>query len=483
MMGRGHKGQGPLRASSPSVASRRPGEGGTGRRVLVVDAQEAFRRKACRVFQDLGHEALACRDLREVGGLKAAKLPDLVVIELGLPSRSGEEMHRRMRSEERSSHVPFLFLCRGSVPGEIQRGIPIDLTAVLKKPFTYQQLAECSAPLLARLDRIEQFGRSRQYAGSFINIDLYDLLGAVERYRRTGTLALSSPEASAPALLDFLEGRLVQARCGVVRGREVFTDLMLWPQARYTFNPGCPEGLDGGARVSREEWRELTSYVNLVDHGRMNPFPLSRTGWEAGNEDEVGQREGSVIMLLREAASAGVREDSVIDLLPDAMSFAEGPRDESVIDLLPDAAQDSRDPRDDSVMTLLCDAVSTTVRDESVIELLPVAVNSANPRGDRDVRESFPGGMRGGMPEWKAVVGPRDDSVIELLEVAPGRGEREAAGEPLADGPPPARWEDEDPELEGLLTDAWSSLVSAPGVKLPELPGLTEISPGSGPKR
>jgi CheY-like chemotaxis protein/predicted regulator of Ras-like GTPase activity (Roadblock/LC7/MglB family) len=255
-------------------------------------------------------------------------IPDLVIVDLNLPGRGGEELFKAIRADDETFHLPFVFAARGGHPLEITRGIPLDPAAILKKPFTSSRLIERVTPLLRRLDRIDAFGEAESFSGSFSELDLYDLLGLLERFERSGALSIWPQDRRAAVSASFVDGRLVHARYGPLHGRDVLMELMLWPDGLYRFEP-FPGGVDDlEYTIDPEVWEELAQFLRLVDRGRLNPFPLARA------TRDRSEREPSVIELI-EIASASLeeREPSVIELIEiDSTPVEE--REPSVIELI-----------------------------------------------------------------------------------------------------------------------------------------------------
>ncbi|MFM7200625.1 MAG: response regulator [Myxococcota bacterium] len=241
------------------------------REVLVVDAEDPYRRKTRTVLVQLGHAVQVARDVAEALKLLEVWTPDLIVADLNVPGR-GSELFKTVRELSHSAHVPVLFTCRGGHPLEIMRGVPLDPRAVLRKPFTARRMGEHLQPTLRRIDRIEAFGNIEHFSGSFLDLSLPDLLGVITRYRRSGQLSIWTSDRKQQATSRFLEGRLISARSGWLEGTEVFTELLLWENAYYELRPSPVEPPLVEA-VSEAQWRELLASLVVLERGQLNPFP------------------------------------------------------------------------------------------------------------------------------------------------------------------------------------------------------------------
>lgn len=245
------------------------------RSVLVVEPEDAWRRKQCYALQKMGHLAAGVSSHSAALLYLRKQVPDLILVDLNLANRGAEALFKQVREQESTGYVPFLFTCRGGHPLEIVKGVPLEPRLVLKKPYTMKKCQEHVAPLLRRLDLIDGFGRLDGFSGRFQELDLYDLLGLIGRYDRNGALTLHTPDRRLQATLRFHLGQLISARCGWMNGADVIMELMLWDEALFEFRPadGTPVPNKG---LSKAQLEEMESSLALVDHSRLNPFPRSR---------------------------------------------------------------------------------------------------------------------------------------------------------------------------------------------------------------
>jgi DNA-binding response OmpR family regulator len=106
-------------------------------RVLVVEDDADLARAVALELDHAGHDVRIEHD--GPGALRAHSdwAPDLVVLDLGLPSLDGVEVCRRMRS---ASHVPILVVtARGAVEDRV-RGLDAGADDYLTKPLSLEEL-------------------------------------------------------------------------------------------------------------------------------------------------------------------------------------------------------------------------------------------------------------------------------------------------------------------------------------------------------
>ncbi len=116
-------------------------------RVLVVEDDEAIADVLRRTLRQEGHEVRSSID--GVDALVAAEefVPDVVILDLGLPGLDGVEVCRRLRAE---SDVPILILTARGELGDRVVGLDSGADDYLVKPFERQELLARMRALMRR---------------------------------------------------------------------------------------------------------------------------------------------------------------------------------------------------------------------------------------------------------------------------------------------------------------------------------------------
>jgi two-component system, OmpR family, response regulator MprA len=116
-------------------------------RVLVVEDDESIADVLRRTLRQEGHEVRSSGDGAEA--LQAAEefVPDLVILDLGLPGLDGVEVCRRLRAD---SDVPILILTARSELGDRVEGLDSGADDYLVKPFERQELLARMRALMRR---------------------------------------------------------------------------------------------------------------------------------------------------------------------------------------------------------------------------------------------------------------------------------------------------------------------------------------------
>lgn len=116
-------------------------------RVLIVEDDEEIADVLRRCLRNEGYEVRACADGLEALEAAAAFVPDMVVLDLGLPGMDGVEVCRRLRAD---SDVPILMLTARAEVEDRVGGLDAGADDYLAKPFERRELLARVRALLRR---------------------------------------------------------------------------------------------------------------------------------------------------------------------------------------------------------------------------------------------------------------------------------------------------------------------------------------------
>jgi DNA-binding response OmpR family regulator len=118
-------------------------------RILIVEDEPSIVVSLEFLMRGAGYEVAVARDGEEALRLIATERPDLVVLDVMLPSVSGFEVCRRIRETTASEGIKVLMLTARGREAEMKKGIAAGADAYMTKPFATRDLVEVVARLLS----------------------------------------------------------------------------------------------------------------------------------------------------------------------------------------------------------------------------------------------------------------------------------------------------------------------------------------------
>ena len=120
--------------------------------ILVIEDETELARHICSALMRHGHEATAVHDGAEAVQMALAEPPDLIVLDLGLPTLDGFGVLQRLRQMKSPARI-IILTARGEVDQRI-KGLKAGAHDYLAKPFAMDEL----------LARVEALGRRTTHA-------------------------------------------------------------------------------------------------------------------------------------------------------------------------------------------------------------------------------------------------------------------------------------------------------------------------------
>ena len=120
------------------------------RLVLIVDDDPAMRALCSVSLQREGLVLVEASDGRTALDHARSECPDLVVTDVMMPGLDGFELAEALRGDERTRHVPLIFLSGEIGPAHATRADELGALAYMTKPFDPVALASLVAGVLSR---------------------------------------------------------------------------------------------------------------------------------------------------------------------------------------------------------------------------------------------------------------------------------------------------------------------------------------------
>jgi CheY-like chemotaxis protein len=120
-------------------------------KILYIEDTENNRILVTRQLERKGYRVLTAEHAEEGLALVAAEMPDLVLMDMGLPEVDGWEATRRLKADPRLRHIPVIALTAHVMQGDRESSLAAGCDEYETKPFQFPRLiAKIEALLAAR---------------------------------------------------------------------------------------------------------------------------------------------------------------------------------------------------------------------------------------------------------------------------------------------------------------------------------------------
>ena len=119
------------------------------KRVLIADDEPNIVTSLEYLMTKSGYEVAVARNGEEALALVESFMPDLVLLDVMMPRRSGYEVCQRMRERPEWGHIKIVMLSAKGREAEVSKGISLGADGYVTKPFSNRELIAKVAELLA----------------------------------------------------------------------------------------------------------------------------------------------------------------------------------------------------------------------------------------------------------------------------------------------------------------------------------------------
>jgi two-component system, OmpR family, alkaline phosphatase synthesis response regulator PhoP len=119
------------------------------KKILVADDEPNIVAALQFLLQRSGFEVLVARNGEEALQLVEAAAPDLVLLDVMMPVRSGYEVCRRIRERPEWDRIKIVMLSAKGRDAEVNKGLALGADLYITKPFSTRDLVEKVEGLLA----------------------------------------------------------------------------------------------------------------------------------------------------------------------------------------------------------------------------------------------------------------------------------------------------------------------------------------------
>jgi DNA-binding response OmpR family regulator len=118
------------------------------KRVLIADDEPNIVTSLEYLMTKSGYEVEVARNGDEALALVESFMPDLVLLDVMMPRRSGYEVCQKMRERAEWRHIKIVVLSAKGREAEVSKGLSLGADAYVTKPFSNRDLIARVADLL-----------------------------------------------------------------------------------------------------------------------------------------------------------------------------------------------------------------------------------------------------------------------------------------------------------------------------------------------
>jgi len=108
--------------------------------ILYIDDTENNRILVSRRLTKSGYEVITAESADEGLALAQAKMPDLILMDMGMPETDGWTATRRLRADPKLYHIPVIALTAHAMQGDREKAIAAGCDDYETKPFDFPRL-------------------------------------------------------------------------------------------------------------------------------------------------------------------------------------------------------------------------------------------------------------------------------------------------------------------------------------------------------
>ncbi|MGZ4844739.1 MAG: response regulator [Candidatus Angelobacter sp.] len=110
------------------------------KRILIADDKATSRELLRTVLERQGYAIIEATDGEDALQKARAEAPDLILLDLQMPRRTGYEVLGELRRDPRHAALPIIAITASAMQGDRERALAAGFTSYLTKPVALAQL-------------------------------------------------------------------------------------------------------------------------------------------------------------------------------------------------------------------------------------------------------------------------------------------------------------------------------------------------------
>lgn len=112
------------------------------KKILIIDDDREMADLVRALLNYYGYEATAINDPKKGISFAQKDKPDLILLDVLMPTMNGREVCRRLKEAEKTKDIPVIFLTAKDSPDDVEGEKDVGGSGHLQKPFDSKKLLE-----------------------------------------------------------------------------------------------------------------------------------------------------------------------------------------------------------------------------------------------------------------------------------------------------------------------------------------------------
>ncbi len=193
------------------------------RTVLIIEDDTALRENTAELLELENYNVIMAANGNEGIELAQLHVPDIIVCDIMMPEKDGYQVLEELTKENKTCHIPFIFLSAKTEHKEVRRGMDLGADDYITKPFLEEELISAIESRLAKAHLLELVNY-QSINDKFQDIsdlkNYFDNYGELASYEKGSSIYLEGEHANKVYLI--LKG-LVKTHKMDQNGKELIT--------------------------------------------------------------------------------------------------------------------------------------------------------------------------------------------------------------------------------------------------------------------
>jgi DNA-binding response OmpR family regulator len=110
------------------------------KKILIVDDEITISYYLQKKFTKLGYTVFTAYNGEDAVEQSFSVLPDIILLDVKLPKFNGIEVCKRLKTDDRTSHIPIIMLSAKAQSFEIRQGLEAGADKYLCKPVSFPDI-------------------------------------------------------------------------------------------------------------------------------------------------------------------------------------------------------------------------------------------------------------------------------------------------------------------------------------------------------